>query len=262
MSTAIVAEPVTLTRRAWVEQVMGMPVSIHLRGTDLTTPRIERAVAAAFADLRRTDELFSTWNPASQVSRIRRGELGLAAADPLVRDVVRLCDRARSVTDGWFDANLPDGAGGRGFDPTGLVKGWAVQRACTTLAASLTEHDVLVNAGGDIAVSCGRAQSPAWRLGIEDPGDRSRLLAAVELRTGGLATSGTAARGSHIVSPRTGEPAVGLASVSVAGPSLLWADVYATAALARGVGCVDWLGSLTEHAWLVVRSDGAQVSSR
>lgn len=235
---------------------MGMPISVHVRGVHLDDPDTDAAAARAFAELRHVDELFSTWKPGSQISRLQRGELASAATDQLVRDVVRLCEQARTATDGWFDANLPDGAGGHRFDPTGLVKGWAVQRACTTLAARLPDHDVLVNAGGDVAVSCGRADTPPWRLGIEDPHERSRLLGTVQLRSGGLATSGTAARGEHVVSPTTGEPAKGLAAVSVAGPSLLWADVYATAAVAMGPACVDWLARLEGHTWLVVDAGG------
>jgi thiamine biosynthesis lipoprotein len=266
-------DPVTAEhpKRAWVEQIMGMPISIQLRGPGLrgdgaiaVHDRAAGAVAATFDQLRQVDAVFSTWIPDSQVSRLARGELALAACDPQVRDVVRLCAEAREVTEGWFDAGRlpgePDGGsdrGGRAFDPTGLVKGWAVQRACSVLAGTLPEHDVLINAGGDIAVSCGRADTPPWRLGIENPADRAETLARVELRSGGLATSGTAARGHHIISPATGLPATGLASVSVIGPSLMWADVYATAAFARGPGCVDWLRTLPGCTWLVVGPDGS-----
>lgn len=251
----------SLSKRAWVEQIMGMPVSIHVRGARLDSPGIAAGVAATFTDLRRVDDLFSTWKPDSQISRLQRGELTVAAADPLVRDVVRLCEEARTDTEGWFDAKLPDGAGGHRFDPTGLVKGWAVQRACAALSAELPGHDVLVNAGGDIAVASGRTDSPPWRLGIEDPADPTRLLGTVDLSSGGLATSGAAARGQHIVSPWTGTPATALAAVSVAGPSLMWADVYATAAFARGPDCVAWLGTLTDCTWLVAGLDGAVTRS-
>ena len=63
---------------------MGLPVSIHLRGPDLTSSEVQRAVSAAFAELHRMDALFSTWQPDSQVSRLRRGELVLSECDPLV----------------------------------------------------------------------------------------------------------------------------------------------------------------------------------
>ena len=60
-----------------------------------------------------------------------------------------------------------------------------------------------------------------------------------------VATSGTAERGAHIVNPRTGDTAVGLASVTVIGQSLAFADAYATAAFAMGPKLArDWTESL------------------
>jgi thiamine biosynthesis lipoprotein len=49
------------------------------------------------------------------------------------------------------------------------------------------------------------------------------------MRAGGLAPSGAAARGAHVVDPRTGTPVGRDGSATVWGPSLLWADVWATA---------------------------------
>jgi FAD:protein FMN transferase len=278
-------DPVAHPKRAWVEQIMGMPVSIHLRGPGLDArpgdpalnPRLEPAVAAAFAGLREVDALFSTWIPDSQVSRLQRGELALADCDPRVREVAALCEQARDRTGGWFDADLPGPDGVRRWDPTGLVKGWAVQRCCDGLATALATSpaaapaaapagprpgiedgvDVLVNAGGDLAARCLRADSGPFSVAIEDPRDRHRMVAMVPLRDGGVATSGTAARGAHILSPPSGLATAELASVSVIGPSLLWADVYATAAFAQGRTAVDWLRTLTGHTWVVVDLDGA-----
>jgi len=247
-------------KRAFVEQIMGMPISIHVRGPRVHQDRaVAEAVAAAFAELRRADEVFSTWRPDSQISRWRRGELDLAGCEPEVGEVVRLCEQARERTGGWFDAHLPGG-----FDPTGLVKGWAVERCCRQLGRALDRHapqtyDVLVNAGGDVAARTARTDRPAWTIGIEDPRDRCAVLARVPLRTGGVATSGSAARGGHVVSPRTGQPVTDLGSVTVIGPSLMWADVYATAGYARGDGCLQWLATSAAtagHSWLVVDADG------
>ena len=68
-----------------------------------------------------------------------------------------------------------------------------------------------------------------WRIGIEDPRDRSRIAEVVELSRGAVATSGTAARGQHLIDPATGHAVTGDGSVSVVGSTLLWADVWATA---------------------------------
>src|SRR4051812_46719142 len=108
---------------------MGLPVSVHVRGPDATGAGAERAVAAVFASLRRADDLFSTYRPDSQVSRLRRGDLPADGWDPLLRTVIELCRRARAETAGYFDARV----GGPDFDPSGLVKGWAVEQAATAL---------------------------------------------------------------------------------------------------------------------------------
>jgi thiamine biosynthesis lipoprotein len=230
-----------------VEQVMGMPVSLLLRGPCLDG--VDEVVAAAYDELRRIDSVFSTYREDSDISRIRRGELDVAEADQHVAEVLDLCEAAKADTDGWFDVDLPGG-----LDPSGLVKGWAVERALDVLV-QLADVDVCVNAGGDVAVRVLAGQEP-FVVGIEDPHDRTRVLAAVPLSAGGVATSGTAARGPHIVDPHSGQFVAEIASVSVTGPSLLQADVLATAAFARGQGGLDWMAGLPSYEALVVDLDG------
>lgn len=117
-----------------------------------------------------------------------------------------------------------------------------------------------INAGGDIAVACTRTDTPDWVIAIEDPRDRSRMLRSLHLRTGAVATSGTAARGAHIVDPATGRPVESLLSATVIGPELTWADVYATAAFVKGPSAVGWLATLDQHAALLVEPDGRLVT--
>lgn len=237
---------------------MGMPVSFHVRGplARVEDGEAEAAVRRAIVDLHRTDEIFSTWKAHSQISRLRRGELSPQACDRWVREVIDLCSRARERTGGAFDAHLPDEDGVRRFDPTGLVKGWAIERVARELSAGLPDHDVLVNAGGDITVRCRRTDTPDWVLGIEDPADRGRVLATVPLRTGGMATSGTAARGAHLLDPATGRPVDRVGSVTVIGPDLMWADVHATAAFVLAHEAEAYLARLDGFLAFVVRPDG------
>ena len=214
-----------MSQRAWVEQVMGLPVSIHLRGPRTRDVDLEAVVAAAYAELRAMDGLFSTWRADSQVSQLRRGERRLDTCDPLVREVADLCEEARARTEGAFSAWLPDSGGETRFDPTGLVKGWAADRAAAVLERA-EGHAYCLNAGGDVVVGgrdAGDIDGEAgdggrsWRIGIEDPRDRSRIAEVVELSRGAVATSGT------------GQAVTGDGSVSVVGSTLMWADVWATA---------------------------------
>jgi FAD:protein FMN transferase len=240
-------------RRAWVQTIMGMPTSVHVRGPHATAPEIDAEVRELFDRLHDADATFSTYRPDSAVSRYARGETA-AVPDRLV-EVIELCEQARSRTGGLFDAMLPDAAGTRRFDPSGLVKGWAVERAADAFVLP-RGHGLLVNAGGDVVVRyCGPGGEP-WRVGIEDPADRSTILAVVPLSSGAVATSGTAARGEHLVDPRTGTPATALRSVTVTGPSLMWADVHATAAFVAGGGAIPYLRGLHGYAGVVVAADG------
>jgi len=246
-------------RRAWVDQVMGMPVSIHLRGPGVRAAATEARVQAVYAELRAIDALFSPYRPDSDVSRIDRGELTVGTAHPLVGEVATLCDTARALTGGAFDAWRP-GAGGRiRFDPTGLVKGWAVQRAADHLAAGL-DCDVSVNAGGDIAVRPGRPARP-WRIGIEDPRDLAQVIAVVPIVAGGVATSGTAHRGSHLVDPRSGRAVGEVLSVTVVGSSLLWADALATAAFVLGRDGLDLVETIAGYEAVVVDRRGVRTTT-
>lgn len=237
-------------RRAWVEQIMGMPISVHVRGPGAGAAETEHAVAGLFASLRDADALFSTYRPDSQVSRLRRGELDLAGCDPAVHEVHELCVQARVATDGYFDAWAP----AQGFDPTGLVKTWALERAARPLSA-LPGLGAAVGAGGDILVLPDEDSTP-WSIGIEDPRDRSRTLASVPVRDGGIATSGIAARGAHIIDPHSGRAVTEVLSATVSGPSLMWADVWATAAVARGADAARWVGGLAGTSGLLVLADG------
>ncbi len=126
-------------------------MSVHVRGPQARSAAVETAVEAAFDALRADDAMFSPWQPDSEVSRIRRGELALADAPARVRDVGALCDEAAERTGGAFVAWLPGPDGAPVFDPTGLVKGWAVEEAFEALVsrlAPLGEHDVLLSRRG------------------------------------------------------------------------------------------------------------------
>ncbi len=158
-------------------------------------------------------------------------------------------------TDGFFSA-VWDGR----LDPTGLVKGWAIERASALLRAAGSDNHA-VNGGGDMQIAGEMAPGEPWRVGISDPRDPARLLAIVEGRDFAIATSGVAERGRHIVDPRDGAPAAELAAVTVVGASLTRVDAYATAAFAMGGAALGWLEAQPAHEGLVVSADGAAAST-
>lgn len=237
-----------------VEHVMGMPISLALRGRHARTAEGGAAWEAALVVLRRADEVFSTWRTDSQVSRLDRGELDLADCSPEVAEVLGLGEAARMASGGAFDLWRLDRSGRPRLDPSGVVKGWAVARAAVPLLA-LPDTDVCLSAGGDMVCHVADPAGPAWEIGIEDPHDRTRLVARVPVRRGAVATSGSAHRGAHVTDARTGLPAGVLASVTVVGRDLTGVDIDATAALALGAEGPEWLRA-RGRVGVVVHADG------
>ena len=229
-----------------VEHVMGMPIVLDVRDADVD----DGAVDAALALLREVDATFSTYKADSEVSRLARGELAEADAGPEVRAVLARCEELRGETGGFFDAR----AGGS-LDPSGYVKGWAVERAADVLwDAGL--RDFALNAGGDIRLR-GRARpEPVWRVGIQHPRQGDRVAAVVEANDLAVATSGAYARGDHIVDPHTGRAPDGVLSVTVVGADLATADAYATAAFAMGGRAGSrWTAELEGYEAMTVLAD-------
>ena len=250
-------------RHLRVEHIMGMPVSIDVRaaGAAAGADRVKgvaEALDEAFALLRAVDARFSTYKDDSEVSRLARGELGEAAASPELREVLDLCERVRRQSDGAFDiraAGLPTVP-----DPSGLVKGWAVERVARLLRARGLRN-LCVNAGGDVRV-LGAAEpggGRGWRVGVRDPADRLRVVTVVHAPVAegcAVATSGNYERGEHVLDPHSGQPARGLASATMVGPDLAFADAYATAALAMGWRALRWADRLDGYAVFLVAPDG------
>jgi thiamine biosynthesis lipoprotein len=216
--------------------------------------RRDGSLDAAVAWLHWVDRVFSPYRPDSDVSRLADGTVTVDGCVPELAEVIEACEFVSELSGGYFTAS-PWGR----FDPSGYVKGWAVERAAAVLtAAGSPSH--LVNGGGDVqCVGARPGATPApWRVGIADPRNRGALALVVEATNCAVATSGTAERGAHIANPRTGEAASGLASITVAGPSLALADACATAAFAMGPDLArDWTESLDGYeAYAITEAGG------
>ncbi len=245
----------------YVGHVMGMPISLALRGRHASDRAGRAAWARAMDSLRAADEVFSTYRAGSVVSRLGRGELVLADCPPEVAEVLELGREASRSSDGAFSIRLPGPDGTVVLDPSGVVKGWAAERAAEELRA-LPDTDFCLSAGGDLVCRTVDPDARPWRIGIEDPRDPRRLIAVVPVDTGAVATSGSAHRGQHVVDARTGRPPSGIASVTVVAASLTAADIDATAAFAQGPDAASWLRGRPGRSGLVVWSDGSTTTVR
>ncbi len=245
---------------------MGMPIGVDVRDTHVDPAALDRA----FDWLRWVDATFSTYQADSEISRLNRGDLALEDTHPDVQAVLARCAALREETDGYFDIGaallsqwerVGDVALRLGaVDPSGLVKGWAVERA----AALLEEADArnyAINAGGDIRVRGRAAPEPYWRVGIQHPLLHDRIAAVVTATDLAIATSGAYARGAHIVDPHTGHPPDGILSVTITGPDLGTADAYATAAFAMGTAGPAWTARLIGYQAMTILADETVLST-
>ena len=236
------------------EEVMGTVFSFDIRGGE--PEAVQAALEQAVAQLHRVNEVFSTYRDDSQVSRLARGELTVAECDAEVAEVLELGAEAERVSSGWFSTNYE----GR-LDPTGIVKGWAAERAAELIATAAGVSGVSVNGGGDVQMFGTPGPHRPWRVGVSDPlrpGGLAAVISAAGADELAVATSGTAERGAHIVDPSTGKSAVtDLVAVTVVAPRLTWADCWATAAFAMGSReGLAWLESLPDvEALLITAGD-------
>jgi FAD:protein FMN transferase len=221
---------------------MGMPVTVQVLDPAVT----EAVLDEVFEDFALLDQTFSPFLEGSAVSRINRGELALEEAGPLVVLAAELCRQHGLATAGYF-SGWP---GGR-FEPSGLVKGWAIDRPGSILARHGL-RDWFVDAGGDVLARGRNADGGPWRVGIRHPVERDKVVRVVLASDLAVATSGSYEKGDHILDPHTGRPAVELLSFTVVGPDILTADFYATACFAMGPRGLDFLAGLEGYEGLAI----------
>jgi thiamine biosynthesis lipoprotein len=234
---------VPTARRTEVRHIMGMPI-----GIDLADPG-DVDLEPAFAWLRFVDATFSTYRDDSDISRLGRGEVTIAECRPEVDEVLTRCLALERATGGFFSAR-PAGR----LDPSGFVKGWAIDGAAARLAAAGATRFCL-NAGGDVVARGRPAPDRLWRVGVRHPEALDQLAAVLAVEDLAVATSGEYERGTHILDPHTGAPPSGLLSVTIVGPDLATADAYATAAFAMGAAGPAWTATLAGYDAMCITSD-------
>jgi FAD:protein FMN transferase len=256
--------------------IMGMPVTVEVVDNAASRENISGAIAAAFDYFTYIDQKFSTYKPDSEMMRINRGEIDERDWSDDMRIVLMLAEETKQRTGGFFDIRRPDGDDARRgatdskpfYDPSGLVKGWAIWNAAGLLRDRGFKN-FYVDAGGDIQTggvnTAGNdGAGEPWLIGIKNPlksparGEPDEIIKVIYAPVAGIgvATSGTYIRGKHIYNPKTGappgEPDGGdeIVSLTVIGPNIYEADRFATAAFAMGAAGVQFIESLPKTAQL------------
>lgn len=254
----------------WRQRMMlGLGTTLTLRAAHTDPAQAELALDAAVAAIRRVEASMSLYRPDSELVRLnRQGYLDRPSADLLT--VLRLAQNVSRRSDGQFDLSvqplwilharaqregrLPTAAEvhaaqqcvgwqhldvsekritlrrpGMALTCNGIAQGYAADAA----REALSNHGVanaLIDTGEHASLGHNEQGQP-WTLGIEDPHDELRLLAA--LRVDGRAVATSADNRSaftpdrqhhHILNPATGDSPYELSSVTVLAPSAMLAD--------------------------------------
>lgn len=217
--------------------MLGMPITVEI---------VDAAADAAAFDtvydfFASVDETFSPFKPSSEVSRINRGEMTIKDVSLDMKVILELAEQTRRDTYGYFDV-WHNGV----FNPSGVVKGWAIDEAASLLYRN-GFRNFYVDAGGDVQVYGHNTNGLDWRIGIRNPFNRHQNVKTVKMSEGGIATSGLYIRGRHIYNPHDDADTLEeIVSMTVVGVDILEADRLATAAFAMGRDGIAFLEMTTE----------------
>lgn len=227
------------------EHIMGMPITIT------TVKAVKNTILDdAFDRFRHIDARYSTYKSTSEISHINAG-LPQDQWSAEMKEIMRLCELTKAQTHGYFNIEH----NGQ-LDPSGLVKGWAIQDVAKLLHRRGV-RGFSVEAGGDIQVSGDSPSGAEWRIGIRNPFDRTQNVKIVGVRDHGVATSGTYIRGQHVYNPHTRQDISGaIVSLTVIGSSIYDADRFATAAFAMGEKGISFIEELKGFEGYMIDKDG------
>lgn len=214
--------------------LMGMPVTVEVVDATATPSTLD----AIYDYFQYIDDKFSTFKTNSEISRINQGFLNIKQSSADMQLVFKLSEQTRRETNGYFNIEH-DGL----FDPSGLVKGWAIFNAAEILRQQGFKN-YYVDAGGDIQLAGKNEHGENWRIGIRNPFNITQIVKVLSFTDCGIATSGSYIRGDHIYNPLSHEVISDVVSLTVIGPNVYEADRFATAAFAMGREGINFISQL------------------
>ena len=282
---------------------MASPCEILIDSKDTTLCAALTHIAAD--ETYRIMDKFSRYNPQSLCSQINNSNGVPVAIDPETHQLLEFANQCYLISEGLFDitsgvlrkiwtfdggGNLPSAQAikavlphigwqkvrydknsitlpaGMEIDFGGIGKEYAVDTVGGLLKKAEPNISIVVNFGGDLAVTTAKPNNGTWTIGIENPGkadsnersNEGRTKAAITIKQGALATSGDARRFllkdgkrySHILNPKTGWPIVNAPrSVTVAAPQCIQAGILSTVALLQGDDAEAFLAAQDVSFW-------------
>ncbi len=227
--------------------LMGMPIIVEIVDRHATKKDLDEV----YSYFKYIDQKFSTFKPTSEITLINKGKIKKSKFSNDMKKVFKLSDKTGKETNGFFSIKQNNK-----YDPSGLVKGWAIWNAAKSLKKKGFKN-FYINAGGDIQ-SFGRNKfGKPWTVGIKNPFNAEEIVKVVKPEDRGVATSGNYERGNHIYNPVFVSGISGdIISFTVIGPNIYEADRFATAAFAMGDGGIGFIENLPGFEGYVIDKKG------
>ncbi len=224
--------------------IMGMPITINI--ADKVSSKYLKSCFDYFESV---DKRFSPYKAGSEVSMINKKIANLKLSQEM-KEVLKLAEATKQQTEGYFDIEH----NGQ-IDPSGLVKGWAINNAASLLLNAGIKN-FCIEAGGDIQVH-GKSNDGPWLIGIKNPFNQQEIVKTIKLNNQGVATSGTYIRGQHIYNPHNPKDKLTIVkSLTVIAKNIFEADRFATAAYAMGVKGIEFINKTFGLEGYMITEDG------
>lgn len=232
-----------------VQIIMGTPVTIEIPDIEASQELFDEV----FSYFRYVDDTFSTYKDTSEITALNEGRIKREDTSDDMKLVLKLSEETKKLTNGYFDIVTLRGI----YDPSGLVKGWAIFNASQILKNHKV-NNFYVEAGGDIQVSGKNADGKTWAIGIQNPFTKEKeIVKKLYLHDKGIATSGSYVRGQHIYNPVDKKDSIeDMLSLTVIGPNIYEADRFATAAFAMGSNGINFIESLADFEGYSIDTKG------
>lgn len=203
--------------------LLGTVVEIQVRDAD--EQKTEDAITKAFTEIKRIDDLFTTYNEASPVWKLNNSSDSIISVDPEIYSLIVLCDSITKLSNGSFDVSLDNLTKVWGFytddpklpdrsaiDSALSLSGWnniklidenkiikhskvglnfgAIAKGYAVdkaieILKNAEINEALVNAGGEISVIGNN-----WIVGIQHPREINSIIKKIKLDGFTVATSG------------------------------------------------------------------------
>ncbi len=230
-------------------------------------------VDALFDEVSRIERLLSIFQKNSEIAKINQNQsAGPISVEQETLAVIQAAFLIADQSSGAYDPTLSDfgsrsltadlkkgilirDQAGIQINLGGIGKGYALDRAASLLRSYGIQKSLISFRSTIVAIGPPNDQPP-FQIAIQHPRKKQEKIDTVSIRDQSISTSGDYEKIDHLINPRTGLPAQGVASVSVIAPTGLQTDALSTAAFVLGTKAgIQFLDSLENVEGIIIGTE-------